>query len=51
MKIKTGDVFLMGRMKHLIAERKIEITGEIEKGWKEFDIKKPGEIAVLTDES
>lgn len=51
MKIKTGDVFLMWRMKHLIAERKIEITGEIEKGWKEFDIKKPGEIAVLTDES
>ena len=42
MKIKTGDVFLMWRMKQLIADGKIEITGEVEKGWKEFDVRKPG---------
>lgn len=42
MKIKTGDVFLMWRMKQLIADGKIEITGEVEKGWKEFDVRKTG---------
>lgn len=42
MKIKTGDVFLMWRMKQLIADGKIEIMGDINKGWKEFDVKLPG---------
>ena len=39
MKIKTGDVFIMWRMKQLIQDGKIEVLGEINKGWKEFDIK------------
>ncbi len=43
MKIKTGDVFLMWRMKQLIAEGKIEMTGDINKGWKDFDVKLSGE--------
>jgi hypothetical protein len=42
MKIKTGDVFIMWRMKQLIGEGKIEVMGEIMKGWKEFDVKLPG---------
>jgi hypothetical protein len=42
MKIKTGDVFLMWRMKQLISEGKIEAMGDIEKGWKEFDVRLPG---------
>jgi hypothetical protein len=42
MKIKTGDVFLMGRMKQLIGEGKIEVTGDMNKGWKEFDVKLAG---------
>jgi len=41
MKIKTGDVFLMWRMKELIAEGKIEVLGDANKGWKEIDIKLP----------
>jgi hypothetical protein len=41
MKIKTGDVFLMQRMKQLITEGKIIVMGDIEKGWKDFDVKKP----------
>jgi hypothetical protein len=41
MKIKTGDVYLMWRMKHLIAENKIEIMGNPEDGWKEFDVRLP----------
>lgn len=43
MKIKTGDVFLMWRMKQLISEGKIEMTGDINKGWKDFDVKMAGE--------
>lgn len=42
MKIKTGDVFIMWRMKHLINEGRIEVTGDSSKSWKEFDVKLPG---------
>jgi hypothetical protein len=42
MKIKTGDVFLMWRMKELIAAGKIEVMGDIAKGWKDFDVRLPG---------
>lgn len=41
MKIKTGDLFVMWRMKQLIAEGKIMVTGDMEKGWKDFDVRKP----------
>lgn len=41
MKIKTGDVFLMWRIKYLIKEGKIEVMGDMEKGWKEFDVRRP----------
>jgi hypothetical protein len=41
MKIKTGDVFLMWRMKQLIREGKIEILGNPDEGWKEFDVRLP----------
>lgn len=42
MKIKTGDVFIMWRMKDLIGRGRIEVTGDINKGWKDFDVKLPG---------
>jgi hypothetical protein len=42
MKIKTGDVFLMWRMKELVAAGKIEVMGDITKGWKDFDVRLPG---------
>jgi hypothetical protein len=42
MKIKTGDVFMMWRMKHLIAQGKIEVMGNMEQGWKTFDVRKSG---------
>ena len=42
MKIKTGDVFLMWRMKRLINEGKIETMGDLNAGWKEFDVRKVG---------
>jgi hypothetical protein len=46
MKIKTGDVFLMGRIKQLIAEGKVEAMGNVQGSWKEFDIRRPGEEVV-----
>ncbi|HYO21486.1 MAG TPA: DUF1835 domain-containing protein [Flavisolibacter sp.] len=39
MKIKTGDVTLLNRMKTLASEGKIELTGNPSKGWKEFEVK------------
>jgi hypothetical protein len=42
MKIKTGDVFVMWRMKYLINEGRIDVLGDVSKGWKEFDVRLPG---------
>ena len=41
-KIKTGDVYIMWRMKELVRQGRIEAMGDIDKGWKEFDVKLPG---------
>jgi hypothetical protein len=50
MKIKTGDVFLLGRMKHLAEMEKIEMNGDPSRGWKDFEVRlksaAPAEIAV-----
>ena len=54
MKIKTGDVYVMWRMKQLIAAGKIETMGDVHAGWKEFDVRKPGsqsENAEIKDEA
>jgi hypothetical protein len=45
MKIKTGDLFIMSRMKQLIADGKIETMGDVDKSWKDFDVKLPGKQA------
>jgi len=50
MKIKTGDVFLMWRMRELIAQGMIEVLGDPSEGWKEFDVRLAGTQA-LTEES
>lgn len=42
MKIKTGDIYLMRRMKSLIEMGKIEVTGDPAGSWKDFDVKLPG---------
>lgn len=47
MKIKTGDIFLMWRMKQLITDGKIEITGDPSKSWKDFDVKLTGAKQVV----
>lgn len=47
MKIKTGDVFIMWRMKQLIKEGKIDTMGDVAGGWKEFDVRKSGVLDVI----
>lgn len=51
MKIKTGDIFIMWRMKELINTGKIEVTGDVSKGWKDFDVKLAGgkQITEITE--
>ena len=39
MKIKTGDVFLLWRMKKLAEEGKIEINGDTSKSFKDFEVR------------
>jgi len=39
MKVKTGDVFLLWRMKKLVELEKIEINGDTAKSWKDFEVK------------
>ncbi|MEP6467129.1 MAG: DUF1835 domain-containing protein [Parafilimonas sp.] len=41
MKVHTGDAFLVWRMKELINDGKIEITGDWKNGWKDIILKKP----------
>ncbi|MFZ9695023.1 MAG: DUF1835 domain-containing protein [Chitinophagaceae bacterium] len=45
MKVKTGDIFLMSRVKYLIESGKFEVNGEVVKGWKDFDIKLAGVVS------
>jgi hypothetical protein len=45
MKIKTGDVFLLWRMKKLAEQEKIEINGDTAKGWKDFEVKLKSVVA------
>ncbi len=42
MKVKTGDVFLVWRIRELVAAGKLEMSGDWNKGWKEIVVKLPG---------
>ena len=42
MKIKTGDVFLGWRLKELAGNGKLEVNGDMNRPWKEFEVKLPG---------
>ncbi|MFL5811470.1 MAG: DUF1835 domain-containing protein [Flavisolibacter sp.] len=39
MKIKTGDVFLLWRMKLLAEQGRIDMNGDPSKSWKDFEVK------------
>jgi hypothetical protein len=51
MKIKTGDVFILGRMRILAQLEKIEMNGDPQKGWKEFEVKLKSNITEPAVES
>ena len=42
MKVKTGDVFLAWRLRELISEGKVELNGDLAKGWGGCEVKLPG---------
>lgn len=44
-KVKTGDVFLVWRMKEMAGYGALELQGDWEKGWKEITVKLAGVIA------
>lgn len=51
MPVKTGDVFIMWRIKQLIQTEVIACNGDINKNWKDFEIKLPGATTEsVTDE-
>ena len=39
MKTGTGDVFLLWRIKKLVLEGKVDISGDTTKSWKDFEVK------------
>jgi hypothetical protein len=51
MKIKTGDVFILGRIRILAQLEKIEMNGDPQKGWKEFEVKLKSNITEPAVES
>jgi len=49
MKIKTGDAFLVWRMRELINEGKLVAQGDWSKGWKEMLIKLAGTTTTVNE--
>ena len=45
MKVRTGDAFLAWRIREMINEGKIELTGDWKNGWKEIILKLPASIS------
>ena len=50
MKIKTGDVFIVSRLKALAEIGKLTFTGNWEKGWKDIVVQMPGGSSVVVEE-
>ncbi len=49
MKVKTGDAFLVWRIREMAATGKLEIMGDWAKGWKDITVKLPGATALVDD--
>jgi len=50
MKVKTGDVFLVWRVRELAGEGKLEVNGDWAKGWKEITVSLPGGNATTAND-
>ena len=42
MKVKTGDAFLVWRMREMAAAGTLQVMGDWNKGWKEITVMLPG---------
>jgi len=51
MKVKTGDVFLVWRIRELVAAGRLETTGDWNKGWKEITVKTASATQAATTET
>jgi hypothetical protein len=49
MKVRTGDVFLVWRIRELIDQGKLEAQGDWNKGWKEIVIKLAGTPTTISE--
>ena len=38
MKVRTGDVFLVWRIRELVAQGRLQVQGDWSKGWKELTV-------------
>ncbi|MBY0482507.1 MAG: DUF1835 domain-containing protein [Chitinophagaceae bacterium] len=50
MKVKTGDVFVVWRIREMALEGKVEIIGDWQKGWKEITLKFAAKTIVETED-
>ena len=51
MKVKTGDVFLVWRIRELVVAGRLETTGDWNKGWKEVTVKTASATQTATTET
>lgn len=49
MKVKTGDAFIVFRLKALEEEGKLVLVGDWNKGWKDIVVQMPGGSALITE--
>jgi len=50
MKVKTGDTFIVFRLKALAEQGKIVLVGNWQKGWKDMVVQMPGGSSVVAEE-
>ena len=48
MKIRTGDAFLMHRIREMLRAGQLQTSGDINRSWKELDLKLPGGAGATT---
>ena len=50
MKVKTGDVFIVARIREFEAKGKVEVTGDWQKNWKEISLKLANGTTNITEQ-
>ncbi len=50
MKVKTGDVFIVARIREFVAKGKVEVTGDWQKNWKEISLKLANGTTNITEQ-